>query len=137
RHESQRLHDMSLWLASGPCNRACRDPPVTPTQRSEIMRCTPPVLASALLGALVSVGHAGPAQPEGGSNVIVVTTTDDSMDAFDQQCSLREALHNANTNSVYSPVVNECAGGSAAVTDVIVLVGGAEYHLTRPGTGDD
>jgi len=68
---------------------------------------------------------------------ITVTTTIDSMDAFDQFCSLREAVHNASNNLQFSPVVNECAAGSAAVTDEIVLVGGATYTLTLPGGGND
>jgi len=68
---------------------------------------------------------------------ITVTTTIDSMDAFDQFCSLREAVHNARNNLQFSPVVNECVAGSAGVTDEIVLVGGATYTLTLPGGGND
>ncbi len=73
----------------------------------------------------------------GGANVIQVTTTADVMDAFDQLCSLREAVHNARTNVQFSPVVNECPQGSADGTDEIVLVGGSQYDLTIAGTGAD
>jgi CSLREA domain-containing protein len=73
----------------------------------------------------------------GGDNVLTVTTLVDAMDAFDQQCSLREALHNANTNTLFSPVVSECAPGSSAAIDVLLLASGATYDLTLAGAGDD
>lgn len=68
---------------------------------------------------------------------INVTTTIDTMDAFDQVCSLREAVHNASNNLQFSPVIGECAAGSASMTDDIVLVGGATYMLTLAGAGND
>jgi CSLREA domain-containing protein len=70
-------------------------------------------------------------------NTITVTTTSDTLDAFDQACSLREALQNANTNAAFSPVVDECPAGILSGTDRIALANGATYILTRPGTGDD
>lgn len=70
------------------------------------------------------------------ANLIHVTTNQDVMDAFDQRCSLREALHNANNNLQFSPVVNECAAGSAVQPDEIVLPFGL-YELTRPDNDDD
>ncbi len=91
-----------------------------------------PLIAIAVAGALIS-----PAISAGGANTIQVTTTADAMDAFDQLCSLREAVHNARNNVQFSPVVNECAPGSASATDVIQLVGDSRYDLTIAGTGAD
>ncbi len=70
-------------------------------------------------------------------NVIFAATTIDTMDAFDQDCSLREAIHNASNNTQFSPVLNECPAGSASMTDVIRLQGGASYELTLAGAGND
>lgn len=90
------------------------------------------ILALALFAALLPVAaHAG------AQNLIVVTTTDDALDAFDGLCSLREALHNANTNTQFSPVVDECPAGSGIATDVIELATGVTYSLTRVGLDDD
>lgn len=93
-------------------------------------------VSASLLAAAIGCLLAGPGWA-GGANFIVVTTTSDSMDAFDQACSLREALANANTNTQYSPVVDECQGGSGSTTDEIVLQGGATYALTLAGNDDD
>ncbi|MBB5208307.1 choice-of-anchor Q domain-containing protein [Chiayiivirga flava] len=73
----------------------------------------------------------------GGDNAIVVTTTTDAVDAFDQLCSLREAVLNANTNTQFSPVDNECPAGSGVATDVIVLEAMTTYPLTRVGADDE
>lgn len=86
-------------------------------------------LAASLIAA--STAHAGT------TNVIAVTTTSDTLDAFDQQCSLREAVRNANLNSQFSPVIGECSAGSAVLTDVIMLSGGETYNLTLAGFGDE
>ncbi len=82
--------------------------------------------------ACSSLVHAG--EPP---NQMSVTTTVDGMDAFDQVCSLREAIHNASNNTQFSPVVNECLTGSASATDVIVLISGETYALSIPGGGSD
>lgn len=91
---------------------------------------------SALIGisllATASVATAG--DPV---NLILVSTTVDSMDAFDQACSLREAIQNANNNTQFSPVVNECQAGSASESDVIRLVSGETYTLSIAGAGND
>ncbi len=92
--------------------------------------------AAALIAALAcnvaAPVHAGIVQ-----NVITVSTTNDAFDAFDQQCSLREAVANAGTNTALSPVINECAAGIANGTDVIRLTSGATYALSLQGIGDD
>lgn len=79
-----------------------------------------------------AVAHAA-----GEPNIIVVTTTEDKVDAFDQRCSLREAVMNANMNAQLSPVIGECPAGSGSGTDVIVLESGATYLLTREGESND
>ncbi|MCA9980197.1 MAG: hypothetical protein KDD89_05175, partial [Anaerolineales bacterium] len=70
------------------------------------------------------------------ANTIAVTTTDDGLNE-DGKCALREALHNANTNSKFSDSPGECVSGSASETDVIVLTSGEEYILNIAGAGDD
>lgn len=91
-----------------------------------------PALIGIGLMACASQVHAG--DPV---NVIFASTTVDIMDAFDGECSLREAIHNASNNTQFSPVVNECPAGSASMTDVIRLVAGATYELTIAGAGND
>lgn len=88
------------------------------------------LLGASLLACAVGV-HAG--SPV---NAIVVTTLADGIDEFDGSCSLREAVRNARLNQA-SPVAGECAAGSAAITDEIVLVGGETYALTVAGDGND
>ncbi|MEJ2559682.1 MAG: CSLREA domain-containing protein [Anaerolineae bacterium] len=60
---------------------------------------------------------------------ITVNTTDDELNA-DDDCSLREAIRAANTDSV----VSGCSGGSG--TDTIILPAGT-YTLTMIGTSED
>jgi CSLREA domain-containing protein len=60
---------------------------------------------------------------------ITVNTTDDELNG-DDDCSLREAIRAANTNSV----VSGCAAGSG--TDTIILPSGT-YTLTMIGTMED
>lgn len=83
--------------------------------------------------ALAFILASGPAIAGTGVNTLVVTTTADGLDAFDQQCSLREALYNANANEQFSPIAGECPAGSATLTDVIVLASGQTYELTDLG----
>ena len=89
-----------------------------------------------LLAALIGASLAAPASAGDPSNIITVTTISDAMDASDGQCSLREALVNANTNTQFSPVVNECPAGSGTATDEILLQAATSYTLTVSG-GDD
>ncbi len=77
-----------------------------------------------------------PTQAAPTADPIIVTTTADGLQE-DNQCSLREALHNANTNTQFSDMAGECPAGSASETDVIILTSGAEYILTVAGTGND
>ncbi|MGD2157599.1 MAG: CSLREA domain-containing protein, partial [Anaerolineales bacterium] len=61
--------------------------------------------------------------------VITVNTTDDELNS-DSDCSLREAIQAANSDSA----VSGCAAGSGV--DIITLPAGF-YTLTIPGTGED
>ena len=66
---------------------------------------------------------------QGSAASIVVNTTDDEVN-FDGDCSLREAIIAANTDTA----VSGCAAGSGA--DVITIPFGI-YNLTVTGTGED
>jgi len=66
---------------------------------------------------------------EGSAASIVVNTTDDEVN-FDGDCSLREAIIAANTDTA----VSGCAAGTGA--DVITIPFGI-YNLTVTGTGED
>ena len=70
-----------------------------------------------------------PSQAAVTTNVITVTTLSDNM-SNDGACSLREAMHNVNTESAFSPALGECAAGSATLPNVIVLQSGLTYNLT-------
>lgn len=74
---------------------------------------------------LLAIGLANDA----GAATITVTTTGDAI-AADGQCSLREAITAANTDSAF----NGCPAGSGA--DEIVLAA-AEYRLEIEGAGED
>lgn len=89
------------------------------------------LLVLSIASALSPQARAG-----GAENALAVTTTADNFDAFDQKCSLREALANANGNFALSPVVGECPTGSGSETDVIVLQSGETYTLSLQGNND-
>ena len=96
-----------------------------------------------VVGALLWVGNlwwvgglAAPSQAAQVTNPIVVTTTLDHMGG-NGQCSLREALHNANFNTQFVDAPGECPAGSDSALDVIVLVSGEMYTLMLPGSGND
>lgn len=95
------------------------------------------IVAVLMIAAFVVLVRVWPSQAAPTQNVLIVTTTVDNMDAFDQQCSLREALHNANNNVQFSPVVNECPAGSDTLPDIIRLSSGQTYSLTIAGAGLD
>lgn len=93
------------------------------------------LVSGVLLATLCTAAHhANAGDPE---NTIAVTTTADVMNAMDHACSLREALANANSNTLFSPAVGECAAGSASMTDLIVLGMSATYNLSIAGIGDN
>ncbi|MBZ5589853.1 MAG: Ig-like domain-containing protein [Acidobacteriia bacterium] len=63
---------------------------------------------------------------------ITVNSTNDNLTAANGQCTLREALRNANTNS--DTTGGDCTAGTGA--DTIVLPAGT-YTLALPGAGED
>jgi CSLREA domain-containing protein len=65
---------------------------------------------------------------------ITATTTEDQFDAIPNgQCSLREAVHSANTRVDFGGCVH--SGSDPRIGTAITLPGGT-YRLTRPGSGD-
>jgi CSLREA domain-containing protein len=91
-------------------------------------------VVTAALAAIWGASQPTTAAPT--ENPIVVTTTIDTMGG-DAQCSLREALHNANNNTQFVDAPGECPAGSANELDIIVLASGEEYVLVLPGGGND
>lgn len=69
-------------------------------------------------------------------HMIFVTIWDDVV-ADDGNCSLREAIVAANTNTPSGLQPGECPAGSATETDVIVLYSNALYDLTIDGSNED
>jgi uncharacterized delta-60 repeat protein len=65
---------------------------------------------------------------------ITPTTTSDVL-TDDDDCTLREAIIAANTNS--NSHEDACAPGSSTSTDIITLADGATYSLTIAGSSDD
>jgi CSLREA domain-containing protein len=84
-----------------------------------------------LILALVQLAAANPdtAVASAGEEIITVTTTDDELNS-DGDCSLREAIQAANTDSA----VDACPAGSEADT---VIVPAGTYTLTITGTVED
>lgn len=94
------------------------------------------VFALLALTGLAVLNWALPSQAAVTVNVITVTTTDDTM-TVDNECSLREAIHNVNIEGFFNPSIGECAAGSSTLPNVIVLESDAVYNLTILGAGDN
>lgn len=77
---------------------------------------------AALAALITSVVFVTPARAAG----IVVNTATDAVNANNGQCSLREAITAANTDTASGPVAGECAAGSGA--DAISFAG--NYTIT-------
>jgi len=70
------------------------------------------------------------------TQTITVNTTADVV--FNNgQCSLREAVIAANTNTPSGNLAGECLAGSDTETDVITLANGETYTLAVAGTNED
>ena len=82
--------------------------------------------------AAVAVAALALAPGAASAATITVTTTQDTL-ANDGQCSLREALSAAATDTASGPAAGECAAGSGP--DTIVL-GPNRYAISRPGIDD-
>src|SRR5438876_12321819 len=63
--------------------------------------------------------------------IYTVNTTNDELNT-DGDCSLREAVIAANTNTA----VDACPAGSSTATDTITLMDGATYVLSIAGSED-
>ncbi|MCB8946280.1 MAG: CSLREA domain-containing protein, partial [Ardenticatenaceae bacterium] len=72
----------------------------------------------------------------GGSTIVVTTTADVDVN-IDGQCSLREAIIAANTNTPSGIVLGECPAGSDTSEDFIVLTSGESYTLAIAGKDED
>jgi hypothetical protein len=73
------------------------------------------------------------AVPGGGAN-LAPTITSDELASPGAGCSLREAVLQANSNSVVDAACGPAGDGAA--TDTITLASGATYSLTIPGAED-
>lgn len=71
------------------------------------------------------------------SATINVTTINDVVNQNDGQCSLREAIIAANTNTISGIVLGECPAGQDDALDIIKLESGETYNLTILGAGED
>jgi CSLREA domain-containing protein len=92
-----------------------------------------------LLGSILIVGLIfllSGAKPAAAENQIVVTISADIV-ADDGECSLREAIIAANSNTPSGAQPGECPAGSATATDVIILEAGETYHLSILGASED
>jgi len=91
------------------------------------------IVISLLLSLIGSVFFVTPAYA---ANIDVTTTSDAIAD--DGECSLREAIIAANTNTPSSDTSGTpCAAGSDTNTDTITLVNGATYSLTIAGSSEN
>ena len=88
-----------------------------------------PALFALLLLSVLPALATSPARPQAPSTVINVTTTDDELNT-DGDCSLREAIQAANTDTP----IDACPAGSGA--DTIHLPAGI-YTFTLPTVGED
>ncbi|MFN8603362.1 MAG: CSLREA domain-containing protein [Candidatus Binatia bacterium] len=84
----------------------------------------------ATAGALVALALLIAASPVGAATITVDSTADELDSSGD--CSLREAIRAANTNTAQ----DGCAAGSSGSLDTIVLANGAVYGLTKAGADD-
>ena len=85
---------------------------------------------------------ASPAQ----AAIITVNSTADDADPTDGECTLREAITSANTDTASGTATGECAAGSGedgidiGLTGTVNLTGGVAgpfYHLVIAGPGAD
>ena len=93
------------------------------------MRNTTPVRRAATIGALLLLGLVGSQSTALAGTTVTVNTTADELN-IDGDCSLREAIQAANTDTI----VDACTAGSGA--DTVTLPAGT-YTLSIPGTDED
>lgn len=68
-------------------------------------------------------------QPVSAASTIVVNSTADDIDDTDGECTLREAIIAANTDTASGVAVGECAAGNNPDTINFALTGTADYTL--------
>jgi CSLREA domain-containing protein len=95
------------------------------------MRWTGLLMLLAMVAVVPGAGLSVDPAPVQAHDAILVFTTDDEMQ-IDGDCSLREAIHAANTNMSY----DFCSRGLSTEPDMIVLLEGT-YTLTVGGAGED
>ncbi|MCL4266832.1 MAG: CSLREA domain-containing protein [Anaerolineae bacterium] len=103
-----------------------RIPPKRPVVRAKYFFILSFLLAFTLISSPTRISQA--------SSPITVTTFQDSKQASDGLCSLREAIIAANTDSPSGVFSGECAAGIGA--DTIILPAGI-YTLTRTDSGNE
>lgn len=79
-----------------------------------------------LLCASLAAGCFAVTAPQAHATVLNVTESTDELNA-DGDCSLREAIHAANTNTM----VDQCPAGESTGSDLILLQGRRRYTLSR------
>lgn len=89
------------------------------------------ITAAVMLSILLAVPHRTARAAS-----ITVTTSDDVI-ADDGECSLREAIIAANTNTASTDTVGGCAAGDAAATDTITLESFQIYFLDLASSSED
>jgi len=95
---------------------------------TEISNPIKKLIASFIISILVFV--AIPVTPAFAAEIVTTSTTDELM--TNGQCSLREAIINANNDAATYP---DCDPGSGA--DIITLTSGETYYLTLGGSGPE
>jgi CSLREA domain-containing protein len=90
------------------------------------------VLTFLLLGYVVPATTVYPAS----TTAITVNSTEDTISAVDNMCTLREAIIAANTDLRSGPGSGECPAGSASEMDTIIVPPGT-YTLTITGQDED
>src|SRR4051794_37239001 len=97
------------------------------------VRYRPARARALILMALLALGGLAVAAPPSLATTMTVTTESDQI-AANGECSLREAVRAANSNTGLAGT-GECPAGSPSATDKIVVPAGT-YALTKVGTGE-
>ncbi len=83
------------------------------------------ILSAVIIATLLLT--ATPAQPASAAGFIEINSTADDTDN-DGECTLREAITSANTDTASGAALGECAAGSG--TDMITFKGSGIYNIT-------
>src|SRR5215211_4549197 len=96
------------------------------------------VLMALALAVMMGIALAVVASPARADSTIIVNSPDDDADTTDGNCTLREAITSANTETASAALSGECAAGSGADTITFGLGGSATITLgsTLPSITD-